>query len=90
MEFAIIKINSNLWNSLWDELEQHPINENIENPSLACNDGFCWEYVGSYLHKNRLISEFLHKYHPATNNWYKMSLVRNLTDLNDIEKTIKI
>ena len=90
MEFVLVTINSKLWNEIWDELESHPINDNIENPSVAENNGFSWEYRGSFKKNNILISEFLHRNHPATNTLYKLVFKRELEDDSDIFKRINL
>jgi hypothetical protein len=90
MEFVIVKINSELWNQIWDELENHPINNNIVNPSVAENDGYSWEYRGSFKKEHLLISEFLHRKHPVTNSLYKVVFKREIDDDSEIYKRIKI
>jgi nuclear transport factor 2 (NTF2) superfamily protein len=90
MEFVLIKINSPLWNELWDELESHPVNQGIDNPSLAEYENNVWEYRGSFKQGNTIISDFLHRKHPRTEEQYVLTLKRELNNLDDIEKSIKI
>ncbi len=90
MEFVIIKVDSNLWNNLWDELALHPINEGVESPSTAIHEGNSWEYRGSFKQDNIIISDFLHRKHPTTNNSYRVSIRREIFDNTDIAKTIRL
>lgn len=90
MEFVIIKINTKLWDEIWNELEHHPINDNIEEPSIALNNGFSWEYRGSFKKNNILISEFIHRSHPVTNNLYKLVFKRECLNDNDIFKKYRL
>jgi len=86
MEFIILKINSPTWNSLWDELASHPINDGIADPSTAEHNGNSWEYRGSYKQGKKLLSEFLHRTHPVTNNLYTVVISRELDKDDDIER----
>ena len=90
MEFVIIKTDSELWNSLWDELASHPINEGIEDPSIAMYSGHCWEYRGSFKHGNVLISDFLHRSHPNTHQLYRHAIRRETSNKLDIQKTMRL
>ena len=90
MKFVLIKIDSDLWDSLWSELESHPINEGLENPTIASNNGCQWEYRGSYQQDKILISDFLHRKHPKTNMLYKFSIKTLLDNENDIEQSFKL
>lgn len=67
MEMILIKTDSGEWNRMWDELASHPLNEGIEEPSLAVNEGEAWQYIGSYRQDKRIIHEFRHNLHPKYN-----------------------
>jgi hypothetical protein len=68
MEFVILKRDSQEWINLWDRLSNHPINNGIEEPNVALNNGESWEYMGTYKNGDKLISEFRHRIHPAYDN----------------------
>ena len=90
MEFVLIKVDSDLWNGLWDELATHPINEGIENPSTATHEGNSWEYRGSFKQGNIIISDFLHRKHPTTNEIYRLSIRRENIKAGDLFKSIRL
>lgn len=75
MEFILLKIQSEAWNEMWDWLASHPINSGLELPDLAYNpeSNSGWQYIGSYKHKDRVISEFAHYNHPVTQKPEKVS-----------------
>jgi hypothetical protein len=75
---------------LWDELENHPINYSQENPSICENNGYSWEYRGSFKQDNILLSEFLHRSHPKTNQLYRVVLSRILENDDNLGKLNKI
>ena len=64
MEYIIIQPNSNEWNYMWDWLAKHPINENIDVPSVANYEGEVWQYMGSFKQDNKVIHSFRHRSHP--------------------------
>ena len=74
MEFVKVKFDSAEWEYMWDFVSTHPINEGIENPHEAMNDGEVWQYMGTYKNKNKYVHEFIHKQHPKTNEPYKISI----------------
>jgi len=67
MELVLIDQNSAEWNYMWDWLASHPLNEGIEEPSIATNNGESWQYMGSYQHGGRLIHTLRHRNHPRYN-----------------------
>ena len=75
MEFVLIKIQSEAWNEMWDWLKAHPLNSGLEIPDLALNPdtNSGWRYIGSYKHKDKVISEFMHSLHPVTQKLEKVS-----------------
>lgn len=64
MEMIFIKRDSQEWNNMWKVLSDHPINENLSEPTLAFNNGEVWQYLGSYKNKDVVIHEFRHRNHP--------------------------
>lgn len=68
MEFVLIKINSPEWETMWNWVAAHPINQGIDDPSTALNEGESWQYMGSYKQGTKVISSFRHRIHPTTNN----------------------
>ena len=74
MEFVVIKIDSDEWTYIWDWLSNHPINEGLEEPREADNQGAKWEYIGSYMLGTRIIHEFLHQRHPKMDGLMKVSV----------------
>lgn len=74
MEFILINQDSIEWKHIWDYLEQHPINDGLTEPKSAENQGYSWEYIGSYKQGNRIIHELKHFCHPSTQEPIKISL----------------
>lgn len=66
MELVLIEPNSPEWEYMWKWLEEHPINKDIEEPTLAMNEGEAWQYMGTFKQDDRIIHEFRHRNHPAT------------------------
>lgn len=71
MEAIILKQDSSDWEDAWNWLGNHAINQGLEEPKVAKNVSESWQYMGSYLNKSILISEFRHRLHPKTNNIYR-------------------
>lgn len=74
MEFVIIEIGCPEWNYMWEWLEKHPLNEGLEEPSVALNEGEAWQYVGSYKMGDKVIHSLRHKNHPLTKKVEQISL----------------
>lgn len=74
MDFVVIDTNSQEWQYIWDWLSNHPINEGLEEPKEADNQGAKWEYIGSYMLGTSIIHEFLHQMHPKTQGLMKVSV----------------
>ena len=89
MDYILIKRGSPEMEEIWDWLAKHPINDDLDNPSVADNNGHNWEYVGTYRNEKTFISEFRHRQHPKFNEPY---IVRYEHSLNDesIQTSIKI
>ena len=90
MEMILIKIDSLEWEYMWNWLANHPINQDLEDPKLAPNDGEVWQYMGSYKNKDVVITEFRHRNHPKTNGLYKTSVEHPFFDENSIHSSAKI
>jgi hypothetical protein len=91
MEMVLIKQDSQEWERMWEMVSNHPINEGIEHPSIAMNNGEGWQYMGSFKQSNRIIHEFRHRFHPKfqRREYLKFSASDNITD-DDIEKTLSV
>ena len=91
MELVIIEMDSPEWDIMWNWLAEHPINKDLDNPSLAINNGEVWQYMGSYKLKNKVIHNLRHRSHPLTNRVENLSLNASETfDINQIKKSFKI
>ena len=91
MEILMIKIDCSEWDYIWTKLSEHPVNEGLENPREALNEGESWQYMLSYKQGNKILHELRHKKHPVTQNLYKMVLhASNDFNENDIEVYKKI
>jgi hypothetical protein len=90
MEMILIKENSSEWHSMWSWLETHPINEGLEAPSIATNDGESWQYMGSYRQKDITIHEFRHRKHPTAGLITVKVIAEGKVSEAEIEKIIKM
>jgi hypothetical protein len=92
MEYIIFKENSDDWNFIWDWLASHPINKGIEKPKVALNDNdySCWMYMGTFKKDDVVISELVHKNHPITKSYQKLTLQHTLLDENSIDMSRNI
>lgn len=91
MELVLIKQDSPEWEYMWGWLASHPVNQGLDEPQVAENEGEAWQYMGSYKNKNAVIHEFRHRNHPVTGGLYKASVgaSENFTE-DQIEKSAKI
>jgi len=91
MELALIKINSPEWNYMWDWISTHPMNEGLDKPSIAYNEGEMWQYMGSFKQKNQLVHSFRHRQHPMHNQRVDLHLKAS-DDFTEeqIEKNLKL
>ena len=91
MEMIFIKKDTAEWEHIWNFVANHPINEGIDEPRLAINEGEGWQYMGSYKNGKQIIHEVRHRFHPRTLDVYKLSFngSESFTD-DQTEKTIKI
>lgn len=91
MDIVFLKKDSAEWSTMWDFLVKHPINEGLQYPNIAYNEGEQWQYMGSYKQGDKVIHDFRHRNHPKTQNVYKVTFVASdeFTD-DQIDKTIKV
>jgi hypothetical protein len=91
MELVLIKPESNEWEYMWDWLANHPINDGIENPSLALHENQAWEYMGSFKEKERIIHTFRHRHHPVTSGVKELKVSGSSSfKEEDIEKKFRL
>lgn len=94
MEMLIIKRDSPEWNWMWSQLASHPLNEGIEESTVALNtlNGEAWQYMGSYRGKDgTVVSEFRHRSHPFDNERRYIKFIHvNVVSESNIEKVIPI
>lgn len=74
MDLVLIKEGTDEWNHMWSIIETHPINEGIDEPKAAFNQGESWQYMSSYLQNDKLLHEFRHRLHPRTNKLERIVL----------------
>lgn len=67
MDLIVFKKDSAEWGFIWQWLEEHPINEGLEEPRVALHEGEAWQYMSSYSHDNKILHEVRHRNHPKTN-----------------------
>jgi hypothetical protein len=92
VELILLRIGSKEWDYVWSYLAKHPINEGIENPTSALNDGHQWEYCGTFMNGERALHQLRHKNHPKCQCVKTISLEAS-KDFNteiDIEKKFKL
>jgi hypothetical protein len=91
MEMVLIKEGSKEWERMWDMVANHPINEGIEHPSIALNNGEGWQYMGSFKQTNIVIHEFRHREHQkfGRREYLKFNASKDITD-EDIEKVLSV
>jgi len=67
MHFIIVEVGSKEWEHIWKWLENHPLNEGLENKASAPNEGEEWEYMGSYLNSDgKCLHSVRHRFHPTS------------------------
>lgn len=91
MKLVLLKPNSPEWDFAWNWVASHPLNEGIEDPSTALNEGQAWQYMGSYYNgSDKLISEFRHRIHPKTGETQKLSIEHPEFNIESFEKSYKL
>lgn len=66
MEWILISPNTTEWSYIWDYVAKHPLNEGLADPD-APNEDQKWQYIGSFMEKDKVIHELRHRTHPVTN-----------------------
>ena len=91
MELIFVKQDSTEWKYIWDFVANHPINEGLQEPRTAVNEGEAWQYMGSFKNNNKVIHEFRHRFHPKTMSLYNITFKAsdNFT-IEQIDKSIII
>jgi hypothetical protein len=91
MELVFVKQDSVEWEYIWNFVANHPINEDLEEPRLALNNGEAWQYMGSFKDSKKIIHEFRHRSHPKTQDVYKIRFEGSEEfTAEQIDKTIRI
>ncbi len=91
MKLILVKQGSTELKYIWDWISSHPINEGIENPSLAFNNGIVWEYMGTFEDKGKYLHQVRHKSHPITQSVISYSFNSSDTFTSEqIEKSFKL
>jgi hypothetical protein len=91
MEMLIVKQNSQEWDWMWEYVAAHPINEDIQEPSVAINEGESWQYMCSFKHTDKIIHTFRHRLHPRFQR--TEHIVFNSSEIltpEDIERTLPV
>ena len=91
MELVLIEHGSPEWDFIWNWLAAHPINKDIEQPTIAQNGTEAWQYMGSFKQGKRVIHELRHRNHPTTKSLQslKVSASPEFTQ-EQINKTFKL
>jgi hypothetical protein len=91
MEMLIVKKDSPEWEWMWEFVATHPINEEIEEPSVAINEGEAWQYMCSFKQLDKVIHTFRHRLHPRFQKTEHIVFhsSEKLTP-EDIEKTLPV
>jgi hypothetical protein len=91
MEMVIIKRDSDEWNRMWEQVANHPMNEALEDKTLAFNNGEVWQYMGSYRNDKAIIHEFRHRQHPKYDRTEYLKFYGSETiSEDDIEKVLAV
>lgn len=90
MDMILLKKDSTEWKAMWETLSNHPINEGLEYPMVAYNEGEQWQYMGSYRQDDKIIHDFRHRNHPKTLDVYKITFNGNQVPEEQIDKVIKV
>jgi hypothetical protein len=91
MDLVLIKEGTDEWNAMWSIIETHPINEGLDEPKAAFNQGESWQYMGSSRQGDKVIHSFRHRQHPKDNQRKNVSFYASdkFTD-EQIDKVIKV
>jgi hypothetical protein len=91
MDIVIVEQGSPEWDDMWNKLNDHPLNEGLEQPKTAVNNGEAWQYMSTYRQGDKCLHEFRHRCHPRTNKIEKIVFTASdkFTD-DQINKVIKV
>ena len=91
MELVLIEPDSPEWTFMWNWLAAHPLNKDLDQPTITQNGTEAWQYMGSFKQGARVIHEFRHRNHPTTNSLQtlKVSASDDFTK-EQINKTFKL
>ena len=91
MDLVLVERGTPEWDYMWQWLDSHPINEGVEMPRVAWNNGEIWQYMGSYRQDDKVIHSFRHRQHPRDNQRKNLSLHASDKFNNEqISKVIKV
>lgn len=91
MDLVIVEQGSPEWDEMWNKLNDHPLNEGLEEPKSAFNNGEVWQYMSTYRQGDKCLHEFRHRCHPRTNKIEKIVFTASDKFTNDqISKVIKV
>ncbi len=65
-EVLFIKPEHPEWEYMWALVAQHPLNEGVEEPTVADFSYECWQYMDTSLYGGELKHCFRHRCHPNT------------------------
>lgn len=66
---------SDEWEYMWKKLGKHPLNKHLGDPSVAYNEGECWQYMDTSIYDNKLKHCFRHRCHPNTNGYMYVQII---------------
>jgi hypothetical protein len=91
MDLVIVEQGSEEWQYIWDYVANHPINEGIDEPRVAFNQGEQFQYMGSYRQGDKVCHSIRHRFHPRNND--RVNLTFHASDKftsEQISKVIKV
>lgn len=91
MDIVIVERDTPEWDYIWDYIANHPINEDVDEPRVALNQGEQFQYMGSFRQGDKVIHTVRHRSHPKNND--KVNLTFNASDKftsEQISKVIKV
>ena len=92
IELVLLKLDSEELKYVWSYLAGHPINQGLENPTSALNDGQEWMYMGTFTDGKRYLHQARHRFHPKCDCVKSISLdaSKEFNPDTDIEKKLKL
>lgn len=86
MEMILLNPQSSEWDFIWQWLEDHPLNEGLEDKKLAKNENEGWQYMGSWRQGENVVSEFRHRNHPLTQSMHNLSVSHTVKEESIFKK----